>query len=258
VRVRDGLQLGGLLLRRGVVEEVASPDLRTAQILEQARLAQRRMDLDVEVEPVVCRAVGRRLVQHHHVRERHPPQVVHPHERTPQHVGEIVQLRGGQVGQARVRLARRDVRLVRIAREVGHERQRAPALHEEPPSVLLLGVDHVAEQWTPVLREVLRGRVDLRLDRAEDEVGGVDLRVGMRVAHADDFSLVLERQHVAHLRPVAELDVLLAERLEQAHDFRVRQLGEGEIVAWCVAHHARHAVGATGPMDRWRGLELGG
>ena len=64
----------------------------------------------------------------------------------------------------------------------------------------------------------------------------------------------LERQHVAHLRPVAELDVLLAERLEQAHDFRVRQLGEGEIVAWCVAHHARHAVGAPALIDARRRL----
>src|ERR1041385_2513527 len=97
MHARDGAQLGGLLLRRRVVEEVAPADLRAREVLEQPRLAERRQDLDVEVEAGVDRSAGRRLVEHHHVWESHPPQVVAPDERLPEHRGEIGELAGGEV-----------------------------------------------------------------------------------------------------------------------------------------------------------------
>src|SRR5919106_3201159 len=48
VHARDGLELRGLLLGSGVVQEVAAADLRAGEILEEARLAQGGMNLDVE------------------------------------------------------------------------------------------------------------------------------------------------------------------------------------------------------------------
>src|SRR5438128_4072696 len=79
VHARDGAQLGGLLLWRGVIQKVPPADLRAGEVLEEARLAQGRVDLDVKMEPRVGRPppppVRRRLVQHHHVWKRHAPQV---------------------------------------------------------------------------------------------------------------------------------------------------------------------------------------
>src|SRR5437764_4068732 len=68
MHARDCLELGRLLLRGGVVQEVPAADLRASEVLEEARLAERRVDLDVKMKSRVGRAVRRRLVQHHHVR----------------------------------------------------------------------------------------------------------------------------------------------------------------------------------------------
>src|SRR5258708_4363442 len=92
VHARNGAQLGGLLLRSGVVEEIAAADLGPREVLEQPRLPERRIDLDVEVEPGVGRAVRRRLVEDHHVGEPHPPEVVQPDQRLAEHGGEIGEL----------------------------------------------------------------------------------------------------------------------------------------------------------------------
>ena len=51
VRPAGGDELRRLLFRRRVAEEVAAADLRTGEVLQQVRPAQRRMELDVEVEP---------------------------------------------------------------------------------------------------------------------------------------------------------------------------------------------------------------
>src|SRR5437867_3390967 len=78
VHARDRPQLGRLLLRGRVVQKIPSSDLRTGEVLEEPRFAQRRMDLDVKVEAGTGRPVGGRVVQHHHIRERHATQVVDP------------------------------------------------------------------------------------------------------------------------------------------------------------------------------------
>ena len=43
-------ELGGLFFGRRVAQEVATANLRAREVLEQIRAAQRRMELDVEVE----------------------------------------------------------------------------------------------------------------------------------------------------------------------------------------------------------------
>src|SRR5512143_1959518 len=96
---RDGLKLSRLLLRGRVVEEVAAADLRAGEILEEARLAQRGMNLDVEVKSRRRLSLGGRLVQHHHVRERRAPQVVEPDEGLAQDASEVGELGGRKVGK---------------------------------------------------------------------------------------------------------------------------------------------------------------
>src|SRR5438876_11605947 len=72
---RDRPQLRGFLLGRRVIQKIAAPDLRAGEVLEETRLAQWRVDLDVKMETGI-RVVCGRLVQHHHVWKRHPPDVV--------------------------------------------------------------------------------------------------------------------------------------------------------------------------------------
>src|SRR5829696_1736978 len=43
-------QLGGLLLRRRVAQEISAADLRAGEVLQQVRLPKGRVELDVEVE----------------------------------------------------------------------------------------------------------------------------------------------------------------------------------------------------------------
>src|ERR1043166_1744088 len=84
----DGPELRGFLLGRRVVEEVPAADLGAGQVLQQTRLPERRKDLDVEVKARIGAAIGRRLVQDHHVGERHPPEVLQPDQGLPQDRGE--------------------------------------------------------------------------------------------------------------------------------------------------------------------------
>ena len=111
----------------------------------------------------------------------------------------------------RVRLARRDVRLVRIAREVRHERQRLAPRREHATTVRLLGVDDVAEERPAGCGPVLGRRVALRSRACETKVRRVDLAVRVRIADADHFALVLEHQHAAHFGPRRQVAMLRPE-----------------------------------------------
>src|SRR6266487_479947 len=61
VHARDRLQLRRRVFRGGVVQEVAAADLRAREVLEQARLAQRRVDLNMEMKT----GMGRSVRGHH-------------------------------------------------------------------------------------------------------------------------------------------------------------------------------------------------
>src|SRR5215510_14400720 len=110
---RDGLQLCRLGFGRGVVEEIAAADLGTGEVLEQARLSQRRMNLNVEV---ISRSGTLRgpVVQDHDVRHGHAPEVLESNQRLSQDSGKFVQLGRLELGDAGSSRARSDVRLVRV------------------------------------------------------------------------------------------------------------------------------------------------
>src|SRR5262249_13037242 len=111
-------QLGGFLFGRRVAQKIPSADLRSRQILQQIWTAQRRMKLDVKMEPSMIAAVGRRLVQRHDVGERHSPQVVELRQKTFERFGEILQLRPAERRNTLMRSLRRDEHFVGVTREV--------------------------------------------------------------------------------------------------------------------------------------------
>ena len=69
-------QFGGLFLRRSVAEEIAAADLWSSQILQQVRLAQWWMELDMEMKTAVVATISRGLVQWHDVRKWHLPKII--------------------------------------------------------------------------------------------------------------------------------------------------------------------------------------
>ena len=88
VNRRYATQLGCLLFGQRVSEEGATADFRTSEVFEQAGLAQRRVDLDMEAKPGVRAVVRGDVVQGHYVWEGQPPEVVETNERFPEHRSE--------------------------------------------------------------------------------------------------------------------------------------------------------------------------
>src|SRR6185295_12456305 len=121
VNVRQRLKLRRLLFRRSIVEKISSTDLRAGEVLQETGFAQRRMNLDVKMKAALIRTVRGRLVQDHHVRKRHAPQILQTNERLAEDGGEILQFVGSEIGDARSRRPRRDVRLVRVPRKEGNK-----------------------------------------------------------------------------------------------------------------------------------------
>src|SRR5262245_41448744 len=91
-------------------------------------------------------------------------------------------------------------------------------------------------------------------DRLEDEVSRVNLAVRVRIRYADALPLVLERQHMIHFRPVAELAILLLPTDKQIANLVNWLLGKRRVVERAIANHARFAVGAPIAVRtaRWR------
>ena len=91
----------------------------------------------------------------------------------------------------------------------------------------------------------------------------------MRVRDADDLALVLEHQHVIHLRPAAQVAVLLLPGRQQGDDLLAVQLGERHVVPGRVADHPgdpfrgpiavdprRGAPGSRGAVGPTHGMSL--
>src|SRR5207342_648037 len=90
---------------------------------------------------------------------------------------------------------------------------------------------------------------ELRLDVFEGEVGSVDLTMRVRVADADDLSLVLEDQDEVHLGMRRQFTHLQLPGLEQRIDAVDVELGQREVVPRAVAHDSRDTRGRTVTVD---------
>src|SRR5262245_37557117 len=254
MNLRLRAQFGGFLFGRRVAQKIAAADFGTGQVLQQVRTAQRRMKLDVEMEPAVIVHVGRRLVQQHHIGERRPPQVVELHQKAFERSGEIAQFGLAERRDARVRGFRRDEDLVSIAREVGQENYCRFIFENYAPPVFALGLEDVLEEYPPGLGQMSSGDSILGLDGLEYEVGRVDLTMWVRVGDADDLALILEDQDVVDLLVAAEFDVLPLPGAHQVDDLRGLEFCEGQVVARAVAYDAGVASrGAIAINARRRG-----
>src|SRR5262245_39576852 len=248
-------QFGGFLFRRRVAQEIAAADLGTRQIFQQVRTAQRRMKLDVEMEPAMIAPVGRRLVQRHHVRERPPPQVVELHQKTFERLGEIAQLSLAERRYARMRNFRRDESLVSIAREVRQENHRRFIFENNAPPVFTFGLEDVLEKNLPGVGQMPPGASRFGLDGLEDEVGRIDLAMRVRVGDADDLAFVFEDQDVIDLFARAEFDVLPPPDAHQVDYLFGFEFRKGQVVARAVADDAGYASGGPVAVNARRRVE---
>src|SRR5689334_6261239 len=82
-------KLQRLVLRQRVAEKVSATDFRTGQIFQEVRLAQGRMKFDMEMKTPVIGSIGWSMMQRHHVRKWHAPEVVVPHEHDLQRLGKV-------------------------------------------------------------------------------------------------------------------------------------------------------------------------
>ena len=180
------------------------------------------------------------------------PEIVEPDHHVAQHRGQIGTLLVRQRRQRRVRAGRRDVHLVRVAREVRHKRDGLAVLEQNPAAVEALGLQDILEQNAPGFGEVALARTRLGLDELEDEVGGVDLAMRMRVADADGLALVLEDEDVRDLGPRGQLAHLILPGGQQRLDAFNRQFGQRDVVARAVADDARQARGRFDAIRRGR------
>jgi hypothetical protein len=153
-----------------------------------------------------------------------------------------------------VRGFRRDEDLVSIAREVGQENYRRFIFENDAPPVFLFGLEDVLEKNPPGLGQMPPGDSRLGLDGLEDEVGGVDLAMRVRVGDPDDLALILEDQDMVDLLVAAEFYILFLPGAHQVDDLRVLEFGECQVVARAVADYAGDAGrGAIAINARGRG-----
>src|SRR6185503_9018783 len=117
--IRKGQQLRCLCFGQRIAQEIATADLRTCEVLQEVRFAERRVALDVEMKSGIVGVVSGRLMQREDVRKRHLPQVVVADKKALERHGELVHLSRRHCRKAGVRLLWRDVALVRVPSEVG-------------------------------------------------------------------------------------------------------------------------------------------
>ena len=168
------------------------------------RLAQRRVERDEEVErdrlrwaPTLAGAWCSTITYGNDIRHRLSNRIVTADS------ARASDADLGVVEREHVRHAAlgRDVDLVRVAGEVGDERDRVFVLVQDARGRRLCSARMMSSNSPrPVSAEVARRRRQLGLHRLPDEAGRVDLPVRVRVRHADDLALVLEAEHVFDAR----------------------------------------------------------
>lgn len=72
----------------------------------------------------------------------------------------------------------------------------AESLGQDAAAVRLLGGDDVLEQDAMMLAPMTAADVDFVGNRLEDEIGGVNLAMGMRIGDANDVPLIFEDEDV--------------------------------------------------------------
>ncbi|MFO0789060.1 MAG: hypothetical protein U0805_06350 [Pirellulales bacterium] len=151
-----------------------------------------------------------------------------------------------------VGLLRRDIKFVRVTREVGDEGDGRAVLDDDAAAIGVFAGNDIFEQHAAVFLPVPRGSIDFDADRLEDEVGRVDLIVRVRIRNADDFAFVLEDKDVVYITAGAELAILFGPAGEDGLDLVGREFGERDVVQRRVADDAGDAFGRRVAEDAGR------
>ena len=149
-------------------------------VLDFVRAAHGGIERDVEMEQRGHVLAVHRLVVHaHHVGELEAEQAVQHPGGAPQHLGQILPLLRGELGDIRPVGVAHDVHAVRVFAEEGEEHREMFGAENHPPPVGHLRVQHVAEQAAALLLLVRPGVFPLQLQLLGQEGVAVNLAVGM-------------------------------------------------------------------------------
>src|SRR4051812_30912142 len=122
------------------------------------------MKFDVKVKSAVVASVGWSLVQRHHIRERHAPQIVVPNRHDFQRLGKIMQFIRIEAGQPGMGLLGRDITLVSVSREVRNECDGGRVLEDDPAPIVVFGPENILEQDATRVVEMLSRKYGFGLD----------------------------------------------------------------------------------------------
>src|SRR4029079_4493936 len=197
------------------------------------------MKLDVKMETRIVTAVGRRLMQRHHVREGHLPKVIELHQHLLQQRREVAEFVAAECGDARMRRFGSNKDFIRVTCEVGNESNRRFVLADYTTTVFLLGANHILEEYATRFCMMMLTRTCFSLNRLEDEVGGVDLTMRVLIRNADCFPFVFKDQHVVDLFASTKLSILILPHFQQVFDRARLEFSKCEAVIRDVANYAR-------------------
>src|ERR1700716_1986777 len=209
-------ELRGFIFRTGVDYECSGAELRPGQVLELVTRAVWWIELDVEVM-VGADASGGRLMHGHHIWQCAVEEPVVLLQHALENFREGFVIIAVEVEQTRAMADRREVHLVRPARERGHERDPVP-IAQHRALAARLARDHVAVQAATCLALVPGLGAELPLPDRWDERVCVDLPMGMAQRHADFLAAVFEDVDVANIGQPAQLAGAITPRLDEVTD----------------------------------------
>ena len=108
-----------------------------------------------------------------------------------------------------MRLFRRDINLIGVARKVRQECDRRFILTDNATPVFAFSLQNILEQDSSRFCQMPLRNSRLRLDGFEDKVCGVNLTVRVWIRNADRFAFVLENQDVIDFFAASKIDILL-------------------------------------------------
>src|SRR5882762_343048 len=209
-------QLGRGVLGARVQDERAGAELRPGEVFQFVPTSVRRIELDVEVV-MAAAAAGRFLVHRHDVGQRPLEKAVVLLQQALEVAGKRLVIVLVEGRQAAAMIDRREMHLIRPARERRDECDPA-IIGEDDPLPAALAVDDVAVKAAAGLAHVSRLGGELALDDWRYEWVGIDLSMGMAERDADHLTAVLEDVDVADVWQPTQLLGAIAPDLDEIAD----------------------------------------
>src|SRR5882762_8907022 len=212
----DATQLGRGVLGARIKDERAGAELRSGEVFQFVPASVRRVELDVEVV-MAAAAAARFLVHRHHIGQRPLEKAVVLLQQALEVVGKRLIVLLVEVRQPPSMIDRREMHLVRPARE-GRDECNPTIVGKDDPLGAALALDDVAVKASAGLAHVPRLGTQLTLDDWRHEWIRVDLSVRMAERDADNLASILEDVDVADVGQPAELIGAVAPDVDEVSD----------------------------------------